>query len=290
MFLRWLPASAEEPTPSLLYDARSRTDRIGRLLIPVTINGQGPFRFVLDTGANRTVLTPELAAHLGLSVSANNRVMMSGVTGSASVPTVAVDRVKVGEVELRNVQLPVAASLSEDTSGTLGVDALPDSRVLLDFTTGRIQIKKAHRENLMDGFGRIPGQCRFMRLLIIRATVGRIPVRAVVDTGSQFTLANQALREKLGFPEKLDPAKTTDVVGETLERQKGERRTVPVVRVGTLQSPHPMLIFGDFYVFKLWRLEAEPAIVIGMDMLSSVDKLLIDYQKCEVQVHPRGAQ
>jgi predicted aspartyl protease len=290
MFLRWLPAWAEEPTPPLLFDARARTDRIGRLLVPVTINGQGPFRFVLDTGANRTVLTPQLAAHLGLPVSATNHVTLSGVTGSALVPTVMVDRVKVGDVELRNVQLPTAASLSDDTSGTLGVDALPDSRVLLDFATGRIQIRKAHRENLMDGFSRIRGECRYMRLLIIHATVGRVPVRAVVDTGSQFTLANQELRAKLGYPEQLDPARTTDVIGETLERQKGERRIVPVVRLGTLQSPHPTLIFGDFYVFKLWKLEAEPAIVIGIDMLSSLDKLVIDYQRCEVHVRPRGGE
>ncbi|MEJ0037290.1 MAG: aspartyl protease family protein [Gammaproteobacteria bacterium] len=258
--------------------------------MPVTINGQGPFRFVLDTGANRTVLTPKLAAYLGLSSSATERVTMSGVTGSASVPTVAVDQVKVGEVQMRHVQLPVAASLSEDTSGTLGVDALPDSRVLLDFATGRIQIRKAHRESLADGFSRIAGQCRFMRLLIIRASVGRIPVRAVVDTGSQFTLGNLALRTKLGFPQQLDPAKTTDVIGETLERQLGERRPVPVVRVGTLQSPSPTFIFGDFYVFKLWGLEAEPSIVIGMDMLSSLDQLVIDYQRCEIQVRPSGSQ
>src|SRR6185369_13500454 len=95
MFLRWLPASAEEPTPPLLFDSQSRTDRIGRLLVPVTINGQGPFRFVLDTGANRSVLTPQLAAHLGLAVSTTSRLTMTGVTGSASVPTVAVDRLKV---------------------------------------------------------------------------------------------------------------------------------------------------------------------------------------------------
>lgn len=290
MFSRWLPASAEEPTPPPLFDARARTDRIGRLLVPVTINGQGPFRFVLDTGANRSVLTPQLAEHLGLTTSTTNRLTMSGVTGSASVPTVDVDRLKVGEVELRNVQLPVASSLSEDTSGTLGVDALPNTRVLLDFESGRIQIRKAHRENLMDGFSRIPGQCRFLRLLIVRASVGRVPVRAVVDTGSQFTLGNLALRARLGFPEKWDPVRTTDVIGETLERQKGERRPVPVVRVGTLQSPTPSFIFGDFYVFKLWRLEAEPAIVMGMDMLGSLDKLVIDYQRCEVHVRPRGEQ
>ncbi len=282
----WLPALAEEPTPALLFDSRTRTDRIGRLLVPVTINGQGPFRFVLDTGANRSVLTPQLAAHLGLTVSTANRLTMTGVTGSASVPTVDVEQIKVGEVELQDVQLPVAAGLSEDVSGTLGVDALPDTRVSLDFASGRIQIRKAHRESLRDGFSRIRGQCRFKHLLIVRASVGRIPVRAVVDTGSQFTLGNLALRAKLGFPEKLDPVRTTDVIGETLERQKGERRPVPAVRVGTLQSPTPSFIFGDFHVFKLWGLEQEPAIVMGMDMLSSLDTLIIDYQRCELRVRP----
>lgn len=286
MFLRWLPASAEEPAPSLLFDSRTRTDLIGRLLVPVTINGQGPFRFVLDTGANRSVLTPQLAAHLGLSVSTADRLVMTGATGSASVPTVAVDRLKVGDVELRNVRLPVASGLSADVSGTLGVDALPDTRVLLDFASGRIQIRKAHRELLKDGFSRIRGQCRFERLLIVRASVGRIPVKAVVDTGSQFTLANFALRSKLDFPEQLDPARITDVIGETLERQKGERRPVPVVRVGALQSPTPSFIFGDFHVFKLWGLEEEPAILMGMDMLGSLDQLIIDYQRCELRVRP----
>src|SRR5689334_3897618 len=174
MFLRWLPALAEEPAPPppLLFDSRTRTDLIGRLLVPVVINGKGPFRFVLDTGANRSVLTPQLAEHLGLPVSTNTRLTMTGVTGSASVPTVAVESLHVGDVELRRVQLPVAAGLSADVSGTLGVDALPDTRVLLDFTNRRIQIRKAHRELLRDGFSRVPAQCRFERLMIVRATVG----------------------------------------------------------------------------------------------------------------------
>jgi predicted aspartyl protease len=274
--------------PPPLFDSRTRTDRIGRLLVPVTINGQGPFRFVLDTGANRTVLTPQLVTHLGLPISTSSKLIMTGVTGSAAVPTVAVEHVKVGDVELKNVQLPVAAGLSEDVSGTLGVDALPDTRVLLDFANGRIQIHKAHYESLKDGFSRIRGQCRFERLLIVRASVGRIPVRAVVDTGSQFTLGNLALRTKLGFPEQLDPVRTTDVIGETLDRQKGERRPVPVVRVGPLQSPSPSFIFGDFHVFKLWGLEEEPAIVMGMDMLGSLNTLIIDYQRCEMRVRPSG--
>ncbi len=290
--MRWLLASAEEspPSPPPLFESQSRTDRIGRILVPVTVNGKGPFRFVLDTGANRTVLTPKLAADLGLQVAANDRITMSGVTGSASVPTVTVDRLKIGDVELEREQLPLAESLSVDTQGTLGVDALPDTRILVDFVNDRIQIRKAHREGLMDGLTRIPAQCRFQRLLLVRATVGRVPVKAVFDTGSQYTLANLALRAKLGLPSKIDASRKTEVIGETLARQHGERRPVPVVRMGTLQVANPILIFGDFYVFKLWRLEAEPAIVVGMDMIGTLDTLLIDYQRCEIQVRTRGTQ
>lgn len=284
-----LAAAAEElaPAPPPLFEATTRADVIGRVLVPVFINGEGPFQFVLDTGANRTVLTPGLVSRLGLRMGEGSRVTLSGVTGSASVPTVLVDRVKAGEVELVRQRLPVANSLSEDTQGILGVDALADTRILLEFARNRIQIRRAHREGLMDGLTRVPAQCRFRRLLMIKAAVGRIPVSAVIDTGSQYTLGNPALRAKLGFPAQKAASKITEVIGETLTRQVGERRAVPVLRMGPVQVARPTLIFGDFYVFKLWRLESEPAVVVGMDMIGTLGTLLIDYQRCEIQVRTR---
>jgi hypothetical protein len=59
------------------------------------------------------------------------------------------------------------------------------------------------------------------------------------------------------------------------------------MRMGSMQVIDPLLIFGDFYVFKLWRLEAEPAIVVGMDVIGGLETLVIDYQKCEIQVRMR---
>ncbi len=288
--MRGFLACAEESPAPALFESEARADRIGRILVPVTVNRQGPYQFVLDTGANRTVLTPRLVAELGLETAPADHVTLSGVTGSASVPTVAIEQVKAGDVELNRQQLPVADSLSEDTHGTLGIDALRDTRVLVDFVNGRIQIRRAHREGLRDGLTRIPAQCRFKRLLMVKASVGRIPVRAVIDTGSQYTLANSALRAKLGLPAGMAASRMTDVIGETLARQRGERRAVPVLRMGGVQVVNPSFIFGDFHVFKLWRLEHEPAIVVGMDMLGTLDTLLIDYQRCELQVGTRGTR
>jgi aspartyl protease len=289
--MQWAVAAAagEEPAQPL-FEADARADRIGRVLVPVLVNGHGPFQFVLDTGANRTVLTPRLVDTLGLEIAAKDHVTLSGVTGSASVPTVLVDHLKVGDVELKRERLPVADSLSEDTQGILGVDALAGTRIVIDFVRSRIQIRKARHEGLMDGLTRVPAECRFRRLLMIKASVGRIPVSAVIDTGSQYTLGNAALREKLGLPSQRAASKLTDVIGETLARQVGERRLVPVLRMGSaVQVARPAVIFGDFHVFKLWRLESQPAVVVGMDMIGTLGTLLIDYQRCEIQVRTRVA-
>src|SRR5579863_4022776 len=47
-------AVADEPVP--LYAIPTLHDQVGRIVAAVTINGRGPFRFMLDTGCNRTVL------------------------------------------------------------------------------------------------------------------------------------------------------------------------------------------------------------------------------------------
>ncbi|HEX7418020.1 MAG TPA: aspartyl protease family protein, partial [Steroidobacteraceae bacterium] len=51
-------------------------DRIGRIIAPVTLNGRGPFRFVVDTGANHSTVSSALAAALRLTPAAN--VMLHG--------------------------------------------------------------------------------------------------------------------------------------------------------------------------------------------------------------------
>ena len=61
--LEELAVIAEEPR----FVAPTRHDRIGRIWAPVHINGQGPFRLVLDTGASHSALTPRLAETLGAS-------------------------------------------------------------------------------------------------------------------------------------------------------------------------------------------------------------------------------
>ncbi len=58
-----IAVTADEPR----FVAPTRRDRIGRIWAPVLVNGQGPFRLVLDTGASHSALTPRLAQAIGIS-------------------------------------------------------------------------------------------------------------------------------------------------------------------------------------------------------------------------------
>ena len=106
------------------YDAGTRSDQIGRIIVNVMVNKQGPFQFVLDTGANRTVLTPRLITALGLHTDDGDDVTLNGVTGSAAVPTALVELLAAGDLAIKSQRLPVADALTSGIDGILGVDGL----------------------------------------------------------------------------------------------------------------------------------------------------------------------
>jgi predicted aspartyl protease len=270
------------------YAARTRPDHIGRIIVSVMVNQRGPFQFALDTGANRSVLAPHLVTALGLHTDDGEPIVMNGVTGAAQVPTVLIDRISAGDLTLERQRFPVADALTNGIDGILGVDGLQGKQIRVDFVRRRIEIKSARNERPMGGVMRIQAKLRFGRLMVTDAYVDNVRVKAVIDTGSEYTLGNDALRAVL-FPFTKAPLQNRNlvVVGETLATQPGERREVRLVKVGDILANRVDIVFGDFYVFKLWDLDTQPALVIGMDIIGSLESMVIDYARCEVQLGGR---
>ncbi len=124
-----------------LYAAPTRPDRVGRMLAAVEVNGSGPYRFIIDLGANRSVLSSRLAASLGLAAAGTGTVEVHGVTGSAVVPMAVVDELRVGTIVMVDQQLPVlAGAVFADADGILGIDGLQQSRIEVDFRNDRVKI------------------------------------------------------------------------------------------------------------------------------------------------------
>jgi hypothetical protein len=269
------------------YVAPTRRDRIGRIWAPVVINGQGPFRLVLDTGASHSALTARVAEALGISLDTGHTVMLRGATGSARVPVVPVESLEVGDLLMQPRQLPIVPDALGGAEGILGTDGLANKRIHIDFKRDRISIKRSRSEPADEGFIAIPVKFIRGRIMAVEAYMGGIPTLAVIDTGGQATLGNVALREALAERRKRMELEADEVIGATLDIQVGDRAATPSLIMGGLRVSSNAMTFANFAIFEHWKMLDEPAMLIGMDVLGLLDTLIIDYRRKELQVKLR---
>ena len=269
--------------PEPRYVAPTTRDSIGRIWAPVLIDGKGPFRLVLDTGASRSALVPRVVEQLGLTVKPDG-ARVRGVTGAAVVPTVRVRSLAFGELLVEDVTLPVVADVFGGADGVLGGVGLQDKRVVIEFRRDRISIARSRRQPAPQGFSVVPfdhTRGLGMRLPVL---VGPVPTIAIIDTGGQVTVGNLALREALARRRgEKDPFDDV-VIGVTEDVQPATRVRVPSIVAGELIVRRAEVRFADVYIFEHWNLTSRPALLIGMDVLGRLDTLILDYRRDEMQV------
>ncbi len=262
-------------------------DSIGRIWAPVFVNGRGPFRLVLDTGASQSAVTAQLAAILGIVPGGGPNMMLRGVTGSATVPTIRVASLTIGDLELDGPILPIVPDAMGGAEGILGTKGMAGKRIAIDFRHDRIDIVYSHGERAGFGFETVPFRALREQLVVVTAMVGGVRAKAIIDTGGQLTIGNLALRDALANHWSRRKGRINEFVGATLETQEGEILATPPIEFGRVRIIDSGVTYADAYIFTHWRLQNEPAILIGMDVLGLLDDLIIDFRRQELQIRPR---
>jgi predicted aspartyl protease len=275
----------EEPEPR--YVAPTRRDRIGRIWAPVLINGRGPFRLVLDTGSSHSAVNASVAERLGIPLTLDHSVMLRGVTGSQIVPTIAVDSLVMGDLELRSKRLPIVTDALGGAEGVLGTEGLLDKRVVIDFRHDTIKIIRSHSDRAPPGFLTIPITIDHGLLLVANVRIGSLRAKAIIDTGGQGTIANTALRDALKRRVRPEDVLASEITGATLDVQRGDLVLTPRISIGALWIDSAYVTAGDLYIFQYWKMTRDPVLMIGMDVLGQFDTLIIDYKRRELQVRMR---
>ncbi|HEY7638222.1 MAG TPA: aspartyl protease family protein [Steroidobacteraceae bacterium] len=273
----------EAPLPR--YVAPTLRDSIGRIWAPVFINGKGPFRLVLDTGATRSALLPRVARALGIPLQAAT-MRVHGVTGSTDVSTVAVQQLEVGDLLMKSTTLPIVPDVFGGADGVLGNEALNDKRIFIDFRKDRIEISTSHSERPGVGMSKIPLKLTRGQLLSFTTNIGSVPTTAVIDTGAQRTIGNQALRQALNRRQRN--WEQEEIIGVTLDVEKGDSIPTPPIKFGKATVSGVRVTFTDTAIFDHWQLTKEPALLLGMDVLGLLDVLVIDYKTQELHVRFRN--
>ena len=256
-----------------------------RMTVGVTVNGQGPYRFLVDSGADRSVVGAALAARLALP--RGGSVTLHGMAGTSRVDTVRVDRLQVGGSTVNDVAVPALPEAYLGAQGLLGIDALAGQRVMLDFDAKTITVQDT-RSPLPSSAGSdeiiVTARRRRGQLIVTEAGVGRTGISAVVDTGSEITIGNMALytavfRNRRKPPVAI-PTTLISVTGQTLE---ANIVVLPEVRLGGLTLRNVTLAFVDAPPFALFGLADQPAILLGTDVLEIFRRVSLDFRRRKIR-------
>lgn len=273
-----------EPMPDPEAIIGAGEDRYDRLTIPVMIGGQGPFDFVVDTGADRTVLSQDVAEQLGLP--RGQDVLVQGITGSEITPTVLAPEITLGAITLKGLDLPVLPRERLGVDGLLGVDALAKRRLVMDFRARKLEIIPASGAFRPMTTGRdayVSARDRYGRLVVIDANANGTPVAAFIDSGAGFSICNQALAESLrSRGDWRSEGQSVPLYGVTSHEARGELRVLDSIRLGGLRFTDIPVLVSDLDLFEQWGMANRPTILLGVNVLRLFSRVEMDYGRKRV--------
>lgn len=269
------PGADADPSVEVLELERERFDRV---TVPVSIQGSGPYRFLVDTGAQATSISRDLADELLLND--RDAATLVAMASRTQIETVAIDDFQLGE---RNMTLLAAPLLEAENigraDGILGVDSLQNLRVMLDFRDNSIHVADAKELGGNSGYEIVVrARKQLGQLIIADAAIGRTMVAVIIDTGAQESIGNFALRDKLRRTE-AGTTQLTDVAGAQVGT---EFRIAPTMRIGNIELADVPIAFTDSPAFAELGLDKRPAMVLGMRQLRMFKRVAIDFRKRRV--------
>jgi predicted aspartyl protease len=274
-------AQAPAPAPAThgIVDPAAETlaleqERYRRMTLPVLVEGTGPFAFMIDTGSQATAVTREIRDSAGLAPAGTATLV--GMASRREVDLASVGRIDFGSNSFTDFIAPVLERAHVGADGIIGLDALQDFRVLIDFRKQTIAVEDASIKDSRGGFEIIVrARSRLGQLLITDALVEGVRATVIIDTGAQASLGNLALRDKIRA-RRAQEVKTTDVNGVEITGELAYVRTLTIEGLSLKDVP---LTFADAPAFEALGLNEQPVLSIGMQHLALFDRVAIDFER-----------
>jgi predicted aspartyl protease len=295
--LRVLAALAILAVPAratVVADMPYRVGADARVATDVFVNGKGPFRFLLDTAASRSMMFEHLRAQLGLGSTGGVPLVVYGMQNVGTAMPVKAEELRLSSETIRDLAMGVLPDESGPADGILGMDALSSYLVVLDRPGMRLKLltpdiaeDAAFRSWPYLSLTRRMVKNTAASLWLMRAQVGAVSVTSLLDMGSGMTILNWDAAEQLGlkrtsFPKDGVPQKLRDALG-TVE---------PVVFVkgltiwlgGRVFTDQTVLI-ANINVFRYFHLDGGPAAIMGSGLLKD-NSLAFDFARQRLYVGP----
>ncbi|MEO9132167.1 MAG: retroviral-like aspartic protease family protein [Sphingomonas sp.] len=290
-----LPAGqvAVPPAPKsiLAESVLAMGDAAARMTVPVTIGSAGPYQFIIDTGAERTVISRELAAMLGLSPGRD--VRLTAMTGTSNVGTVVIPSLTVSNIASKPIEAPALLSVNLGAPGMLGIDTLSGHSLSIDFEKNSMTVKPSAKRGHSDARENdivVQARSAYGQLIVTQAFYRGRRISVVIDTGAQVSMGNSALRARMRRELKKVPEqiRLTSVTGQTM---LADYTQIERLDIGGVGFNHLPIAFADVAPFRKFGLTKQPALMLGMDALRLFRHVDVDFANREVRFSlPRNTQ
>lgn len=256
-----------------------------RMTVDVRVNGRGPYRFVVDSGADSSVVGLRIARDLQLPL--GTPTILHATTDSARVDRVRVAELQLGSTTISDLEVPALRESDLGGEGMIGIDALVQQRLMMDFEKRTIKAEDARQPaKLMSGEIVVTARRRRGQLILTEVKAAGLPVEAVIDTGTEITIGNLKLRDKLirGNRKKFVTVAATGVTGVTMDLQVAR---IAELKVGTITLRDVPIAFADLPPFTVFGLNKEPSLLLGTDLLENFRRVSLDFRARKVRFQLR---
>jgi len=241
-------------------------------MVGVHVNGVGPFPFIVDTGASRSIIYRSLTAALQLEAVPNKsrNIITTGGYKRALIYPIG-DIFALGHTLYIEDTVALPDILGSSARGLIGVDLLAGRTLLVRPKRGLANLSASSDDLAEPEWTYIQGRPVAYGSLALSIDIGGVSIPVVIDTGASDTVINKAGAETLlRSATGVGRENVTAVIsrGRSIAREK---LLMPSLALGSIDFQDTNLYVADLPVFRLLGASEVPAIILGMNVLGQQD-------------------
>jgi len=285
-------ARAETPLASVPY----RTDLGQWLTVSATINGRGPYEFIIDSGTSHTLIFESAARETGAAPAPGQQQVFT-IGASGVYPCRAIGDIAVGDAKIENVVGAVLADWpvgGRVPAGILGLDFLEKHVVVFDAVRREVAFYAPDAAPRQSLWARVPMTRRIFKdkvaLYTIAGVLDRRPVELLFDIGAAGTVVNdEALevilrRKKRSFLDET-PHIQAWIVGAQGDAKRVKALKLDLLTAGDMQWRDRVITIYNAPMFAALGRERSPFGLFGADLLAG-RSFAMDFSRGELRVGP----
>jgi len=259
----------------------------GHIIVQATIDGHGPFRFALDTGASISVIFDTTREQAGLDLAGVDLVVIQGMNSAGTFPMTTIAELKIGSESWTNARvalLPADNVASGQIDGILGIDFLHRYAVGVSTRDRAVRLypPRLVSERSYRGWTSIPMQQVQIgkggaTAYTIALHISEIEIQAMLDLGTGSNLMNwHTARAIRVIPKKS--GRGTEISGAIETVPVVAKLRVDELRIEDIYWRDRTFVISDFPIFEALDLENQLVAIIGPSLFNERD-FVIDFER-----------